>query len=164
MIKTAGFISFLRTIPNTVSSHGADSTENTECMRKSAHILNIFVEKINRARRVQFSSHETATQKVLLLPFSILLHFDLCSLCCSHNVHLMFKWTWKHCHAFEAWFLPLGVHKGLGIPYTSHLFADLKKLIIYSVERIMPQMWGNDFRAFECQMDIVWATKEAQFE
>lgn len=39
----------------------------TECPR---HILSIFVEKINRAKRVEFS-HETATQKVFLPPLTI---------------------------------------------------------------------------------------------
>jgi hypothetical protein len=28
IIKQAGFISFVRTVPNTVSSHGVDSTES----------------------------------------------------------------------------------------------------------------------------------------
>jgi hypothetical protein len=36
---------------------------NTKCPRNRSYILNIFVEKINRARKVQFSPHETATQK-----------------------------------------------------------------------------------------------------
>jgi hypothetical protein len=63
---------------------------STECPRKSAHTWNIFVEKINRARRVQFSPHETATQNPPP-PFSISLLFDLSSLCCSHNMHPVFK-------------------------------------------------------------------------
>jgi hypothetical protein len=32
----------------------------TWCPTKNAHILNVFVYKINRVRKVQFSSHETA--------------------------------------------------------------------------------------------------------
>jgi hypothetical protein len=41
------------------------------CPRKSANTLNIFVDKINRARIVHFLPHETATQKVFphLSPF-----------------------------------------------------------------------------------------------
>jgi hypothetical protein len=50
--------------------------------------------EINRARRVQFSPHETAIQKVLPPPpqpfFSSQL-FELSFLSCSHNVHLAFK-------------------------------------------------------------------------
>lgn len=38
--------------------------ENTECMRSSAHILNIFIEKINRVRRVWFPPHVSRTVKV----------------------------------------------------------------------------------------------------
>jgi hypothetical protein len=47
----------------------------------------MFVEKINRARKVQFSPYEIATQKVSFSPFFI----DLNSLCCSHNVHPSLK-------------------------------------------------------------------------
>jgi hypothetical protein len=39
--------------------------EYTEYPRMSAHILSIFIEKINRARRVWFSPHESGTAKVL---------------------------------------------------------------------------------------------------
>jgi hypothetical protein len=60
------------------------------CPRRSEHILNTFPEKINRAGRVEFSPHETATQKVFPPPFSISLHFDLRSRCCSHSVHPVF--------------------------------------------------------------------------
>jgi hypothetical protein len=35
------------------------------CPRMSAHILNIFNEKINRARRVRFSPHDSGTVNVL---------------------------------------------------------------------------------------------------
>jgi hypothetical protein len=48
----------------------------TRCPRMSAHILNIFIEKINRAKRVQFSLHDNGTVKVLytiLVLYSILL-------------------------------------------------------------------------------------------
>jgi hypothetical protein len=61
------------------------------CPRKSARILNIFVEEINRDRKVQFSPHETATQKVFHLPFSIPLYLCLSSRYCSHHVHLVFR-------------------------------------------------------------------------
>jgi hypothetical protein len=45
---------------------------STAFPRKHAHNLNIFAEKITRARRVQFSPHETATQEIFfphLSPF-----------------------------------------------------------------------------------------------
>jgi hypothetical protein len=38
---------------------------STGCTRMSAHILNIFVEKINRARRDRFSPRDSGTVKVL---------------------------------------------------------------------------------------------------
>jgi hypothetical protein len=57
-------------------------------------------------------------------------------------------------------FLPLQVHKGPGVPHTSHLFPSFEKCIVHSAEEIVPQMCGDAFRAFEYQMDIV-QTKEA---
>jgi hypothetical protein len=36
-----------------------------ECPRMFAHILNIFIEKINGARRVWFSPHDSRTVKVI---------------------------------------------------------------------------------------------------
>jgi hypothetical protein len=63
----------------------------TKYQRKSAYILNTIVDKINKARKVKFSLNETATQKLFSPPFSISLHFDLNSLCCSHNVPPIFK-------------------------------------------------------------------------
>jgi hypothetical protein len=50
-----------------------------------------FIEKTNRARRLQFSPHERATQKVFPPSFSISLLLDLSSLCCSHNCYPVFK-------------------------------------------------------------------------
>jgi hypothetical protein len=35
------------------------------CPRMNAHILNIFIEKINRGRRVRFSPHDSRTVRVL---------------------------------------------------------------------------------------------------
>jgi hypothetical protein len=42
----------------------------------------------------------------------------------------------------------LGVHKGPGVPQTSHLFPEFKKCIVDSVE-----VCGNAFWVFEYRMD-----------
>jgi hypothetical protein len=42
---------------------------HVQCPRKSAHILNVFVEKINRARIVHFSPHETIRFGPHFFPF-----------------------------------------------------------------------------------------------
>jgi hypothetical protein len=65
--------------------------ECTECPRKGEHILNIFAGKMNRARRLQFSSHERANQNIFSSPLSILLHIGLSCLCCSHSVNPVFR-------------------------------------------------------------------------
>jgi hypothetical protein len=60
----------------------------TGCARKGEHNLKMFVEEINRAGRVNFPPHEIDIQKKFLPPHSsILLHFGLSCICCSHNAN-----------------------------------------------------------------------------
>jgi hypothetical protein len=57
-----------------VKNKGHSMTKYRMSEKECTH-LNAFVEKINRARSVQFSPHETATQKVVPPPFFISLRY-----------------------------------------------------------------------------------------
>jgi hypothetical protein len=75
------------------------------CPRKRAHILRIFVEQMNRARRVKLSPHETATQKVF--PPLVLFHCTLTwAPFAARTMSILYSNALKHCHTFEARFLP----------------------------------------------------------
>lgn len=110
-----------------------------QCPRKNMHILNIFVEKINRAREVQFSLHEISTQKVLSPPFSISLHFGLSSLCCLHNKQPVFK-----CPGTNAWTQLCAldrtsiVHKTLTVPLSPCENCTLLALFHFSIKCVDP--------------------------
>jgi hypothetical protein len=67
--------------------------------RKSAYILNTFVEKINRTRRVQSSAHEQLLRK-FSLHFSSS-HFSSLLASCPSDVQI----PWKRIHITVRWYL-----------------------------------------------------------
>jgi hypothetical protein len=67
----------------------------TECSRLRAYILNIFIEKINIARRVRFSPHDSGTVEVLLTILVLSSSHDCAHECAYASIsgHLSTGWT-----------------------------------------------------------------------
>jgi hypothetical protein len=87
-------------------------------VRESAHILNIFVEKINRDKWLWFSQHETATQKVCsptFLQFSAI-RPEVPFLLARIPFNIQMPWNWRMIHI-------------LSIEQVSYLKFDISALI-----------------------------------